>query len=353
MVALTNFVPDPLLDLEPWVGQRQATFKFFVTDAVTNKVLGEITPLRNANLTHDSGSLIKRTLRMELGKTDAAAINPVSDRVQVYMKFPDGTEYPLGKYMFADASLTRYTSGTLGQYNLNDEMFLVDQEIGTAINGVGIAAQDLIARVVQGLPIKLSVAASPYLNNSSWDFSTSRGSILESLSVVGDYFSPWFANDGKLTFIRTFDPARKVYDLDFDLGNKVLREGIVETSDLLTAPNVIIVVSNSNQDDTVPVASVAYVSPNAPNSVAKRGFRIPKTYNLQLNDQSQAVAVAAGLAQRNTILEKVTLTTAPDPRHDSYNVIRWRGDPWLELSWSLDLMEGGRMSHVLRKAYKP
>lgn len=354
MGTLTTLPLDPLLDLEPWVGQRQATFKFLVTDAVTNKVLGDITPIRDpATLSHNTQSTIKRQLSLSLGKADTAAIDPVSNRISVAMVFPNGTEYPLGKYMFADATLTKFTSGNLGRYLLNDEMFLVDQEIGKAINGFGIGITPLIAQVLAGLPIKFKQEPTPYLNTESWDYSTHRGQILESLATSGDYFSPWFDNNGFLRFIRTFNPARKICDINFDLGSKVLRAGITQTTDLLTAPNVIVVVSNSSRDDSAPVYGVAYVSPNAPNSVARRGFEIRKSYTMQMNDNAQAAVVAEGLAQRNTIFETVNLVTAPDPRHDSYNVIQWDGAQWLELSWSLTLMEGGTMSHLLRKAYGP
>jgi hypothetical protein len=51
------------------------------------------------------------------------------------------------------------------------------------------------------------------------------------------------------------------------------------------------------------------------------------------------------------VFERVELSTPPDPRHDSHNVIRWQGENWLELAWSMPLVEGGEMRHVLRKAY--
>jgi len=72
--------------------------------------------------------------------------------------------------------------------------------------------------------------------------------------------------------------------------------------------------------------------------------------DLQLSDNSQAQAVAQGLVNRQTIFERVSLTTAPDPRHDSYNVIRWQGSNWLELGWSMALVEGGTMNHLLRRS---
>lgn len=350
---LTNIPPDPLLDLEPWVGQRQASFRFQLLDGVSGEQKGDITPLRNAVLSHDTTRTIKRQMNLSLGVSDTALIDPLRDRVLPYMIFPNGAEYPLGRYMFTDASREVWTSGKLGTVALNDEMFLVDQQIEAGISGVGESLVSVIEMTVAGLDVDLVVEATTFTSAEAWAIGTSRGSILESLSVTGDYFSPWFGNDGKLHFIRTFNPASRLPDFDWDVGTKVMRDSIVESDDLLTAPNRFIVTSNnpSNPDETV--SAVVDVPPTAPHSIANRGFAIVESLDLQLSDNEQAQAVASGIAERFTVFQRVSMTTAPDPRHDSYNIINWQGDHWLELAWSLPLVEGGAMSHVLRKSYAP
>lgn len=351
-MTLTNFETDPLLDLPAWVGQRQATFRFALSDAVTHEELGEIHPIRTAVLTHDTTRTIKRQLNLSLGAADTAAINGLTERVNVYMTFPNGTEYPLGRYMFTDTSRAVYTAGKLGSFVLNDEMFLVDQQITAGISGVGSSVTSVIETTVKDLGVSLLVEGTPFTSMEAWGIGAGRGQILESLSISGDFFSPWFGNDTKLHFIRTFDPATKIPDFDFDANTKVLREPIIETDDLLTAPNVFIVVSNNS--DSLATASVVGrydVPPSAPHSVANRGFTIAQVEDLQLTDNTQAAAVAIGLGLRQTIFQRVTLTTPPDPRHDSYNVIRWQGANWLELAWSMALTEGAPMNHLLRKSY--
>jgi hypothetical protein len=358
---VTNFPHDPLLDLEPWVGQRQASFRFERTDGVTGERLGEIHPLRGASLSHDTSRVIKRQLTLALGVVDTSVINPVSDRINPFMVFPNGAEYPLGRYLFTDASRQVFTSGIpsphtaggLANMTLNDEMFLVDQQIEKGINAVGVGVLDAITQVLEAVDVNYVLESSPYQSAEAWSIGTARGSILESLSVSGDYFSPWFGHDGKLHFIRTFDPANKVPDLDFDAHNQVLRDAILETDDLLTAPNRFIVVSNAADDPDTEVVGTADVPSTAPHSISNRGFVIPQVENLQLSDTAQANAVAQGLANRFTLFERVGLTTPPDPRLDSYNVIRWQEENWLELAWTMELEEGGAMSHLLRKAYSP
>lgn len=351
-MVLTNHPPDPLLDLDPWVAQRSCTFRFNVIDAVSTDVIGEIHPMRGATLTHDTGRTIKRELSISLGVTDTAAINPLRDRISVTMVFANGQEYPLGRYMFTDESFEKFTSGNLGEYVLNDEMFLVDQQIRRGIDGTSGSMTSVIKKVLSGLPIVYDIEPSGFSSQEAWPIGTYRGQILEALAISGDYFSPWFDNNGILRMIRTFNPINVIPDLDFDRGNQVMRRGIIQRNDLLTTPNVIVVVSNiTGPASTREITATAFISVTAPNSVANRGFEIVETRNLQLTSAGQAQAVANGIAQRQTVFERVTLTTPPDPRHDSYNVIHWQGDQWLELSWSMALVEGGNMNHLLRKAY--
>lgn len=351
---------DPILDLEPWVGQRQATFRFDLSNGATGEKLGQITPLREASLSHDTQRTIKRSLSLSLGVADTAAINPITDRVSVFMVFPSGVEYPLGRYMFTDTSRQVFTSGIasahtaggLATVTLNDEMFLVDQEIEKGITSVNASISSTIEVVLSSVPsVDLQMEASPFTGAESWAVGTNRGSVLEALAVTGDYFSPWFGNNYKMHFIRTFDPSTKIPDFDLDDGNNVLRDSIVETDDLLTAPNRFIVISNASDSPDIEVVARADVPPSAPHSISNRGFVVPRTLSLQIADSTQAQAVATGLANRQTIFERVSLTTAPDPRYDSYDVVRWQEQNWLELAWSMQLVEGGTMTHLLRKSY--
>jgi len=293
--------------------------------------------------------MIKRRLNMPLGVTDTAAVNSITDRINLFMTFPGGVEYPLGTYMWANDTRQVFTSGKLAQPALTDEMLLVDQQITKGINGVGQNVSTVVQNTLTGLPVIFDMEPSPFTSAEAWGIGANRGSILESLSVSGDWFSPWFGNDSKMHFIRTFDPADRMPDLDFDNGNKVMRNSIVEDDDLLTAPNVIIVISNTTTSTNEPAIGIASVPSNAPHSVVNRGFAVPQVLTLQLTDPPQAQAVAQGLVNRQSVFSRVNLVTAPDPRHDSYNVIRWQGINWIELAWSMALVEGGTMNHLLRR----
>lgn len=351
-MVLTNIPRDPKLDLDAWVGQRSCSFRFYVTDAVTRQRMGQITPIRGASLTHDTGRTIKRQLQFNLGSADTAAINPLTDRISPYMVFANGQEYPLGRYMFTAITYDEFTSGRLSTATLYDEMFLVDQQIKKGFDSGLLSVNLAVQKLLKGLPVAYKLEKSTFTSlTGAWAIGTTRGQILEALAVMGDYFSPWFGNDGDMHMIRTFNPANRIADLDLDNGNRVLRANITNTSDLLTAPNTIVVVSNSSATPDRSISATAKIPVNAPNSSVNRGFEIVQTFNLQIPTADQAQAVASGIAQRLQVAERVTLVTPPDPRHDSYNVIRWRNANWLELSWSMAMIEGGTMNHLIRKAY--
>jgi hypothetical protein len=356
-MTLTNLPYDPVLDLAPWVGQRKATFRFELYNAVTGYEMGTINPVRTATLSHSTTRTIKRQLSFPLGREDTAAINVVQERIRLFMVFPDGTEWPLGVYMFTDTSREVFTSGRLGEYVLNDEMFLVDQQIESAFTPLtqGNTAEPvamMVTRLLRDLPITFNLEQSPYDCSQAYPIGTYRGRICEDLAFTGDWFSPWFDNQGVMRWIQAFDPADQVPDFDWDEGNQVLRDGIVETDNLLTAPNVFIITSNSSADNRVPVYGRYEVPPVAPHSRQNRGFLVPQVEDWPVLDSGQASALARNLGIRQTVFETITLSTAPDPRHDSYNVIRWRGENWLELGWSMTLTEGGVMNHTMRKAYR-
>jgi hypothetical protein len=289
-------------------------------------------------MTHDTNRTIKRNLNLTLGKADTAEINPISDRLDVYMDL-SGVAYPLGRFIFTDFTAQKFTSGSLANVALVDQMYIIDQELEIGYGGRNQVVTAAIIGALQGFPFEYEIEASSFISGESWAAGTRRGQVLSTLATTGDYFTPWFGSDKKLHFIRAFDPATKVPAFDFDAGNQVLRASITETNDLLSAPN------------RIPIYGVADIPISAPHSVPNRGFVIPQVIDLQSTDKVQAAAIARNLALRQSVLEYTNVTTASDPRHDSYDVIFWDDQLWLEVGWSMQLVSGGQMTHTLQKAY--
>lgn len=358
---------DSQLDLDVWVGQRSATFRFSRIDGVTGQNLGPIHPVRDQppTLTHDTTRTIKRTLSpLVLDETDTAATDPINNRIAVTMVI-GGTEWPLGRYVFINQTKIRTTRGLRSSSSLVDEMFIVDQKIESAfscnvLNGGGTSiisgevVNVAVERLLAGLPVTATVEPTAFSSIGSWPQGTNRGRILDDLALDGDYFSPWFDGTGVMRMIRAFDPATRIPTFDWDANRVVIRDSITEVSDLVSAPNRIVVVSNTPGvigTGVNPVFGTYDVPSSAPHSELNRGFIITDVRELQVTSNTQAAAVAANIGQRETVFEYVDATTPPDPRFDSYDVVRWQGSNWLELAWTMQLREGGEMRHSMRKVY--
>lgn len=364
---MTILTPEVLtnLDMSSFVGQRSATFKFVMINIVVPHVPIELHPLRDTTptLSHDTSRTIKRQVQgITLNTEDTAVVNPLQSRILLSMIIA-GQEFPLGRYMFADKSTLIYTNGRITNATLYDEMFIVDQQIENAFSadtsstegeGSGLNCAQAVRNLLFGLNVTLDIQPTPYASIGSWNAGTTRGQIIEQLSLDGDWFSPWFGNDQKIHFIRTFDPVLAIPTFDLDVGNRVIANSIIQSDDLINAPNRFIIISNGAASDealTSPIVGRADVPNTAPHSIINRGFVIPNVQERQVNTPAQAGAIAQNFALRQTIFERTELATPPDPRHDSYDVIKWQGERWLELAWTMPLQEGTAMGHLMRKAY--
>lgn len=344
----------PRLDLVDYVGQRSSTFRFALSDSVTEELKGDLTPLRQpaASISHDTTRTIVRTASMTLGVDDSARIDPIRDRITISM-INGRVEYPLGRYIVVDATQSQWTSGNFTDLRLADELFIIDQPIVRGFSSTA-AVPDAIRDLLEDFRFEIDIEPSGFPAAGSWPAGTSAARILIELCTQGGLFNPWFDHFGVLRIIRAFDPSDSPTTIDFDAGNQVIRGTVARESDLLTAPNRFVVVSNAHSGAEGDAAKVGTydVPSSAPHSIENRGFVIAKVVDMQLTSSSQAQEAAKKLGQSSTAFERVTLSTPPDPRHDSYDVHVWQGQRWLELAWTMTLADGSPMSHDMRRAYK-
>lgn len=356
------------LDLAQYIGQVGASFRFDIVDAASGKTRGRISPLRDQppTLEHDSTSTISRKIsNLTLGVEDAEWFRPLSDRLKLTMVLGDSerTEFPLGRYMVADDSSILYSQGTVVPLTFYDEMFIVDQELEEGFTARGEPADVAIRRMLQNVPIGIIEMQGPVGLRvyQSWGAGSGRGSAITDLATAGGYFQPWFDHENRMRFVTAFEPGDRLPDIDLDGPGRVYRETISFNSDLVTAPNRWIVRSNAQgmelgeegeeKTELPPVFGIYDVPSSAPFSITQRGFVIPKTVEAQVRTKNAAAIYARTLGQQRTIYERCTLTTPPDPRHDGYQVVRFNGENWLEIGWSMPLVSGGGMAHTLRRAY--
>lgn len=374
-------------------GGRAATYRFDLIGVDGYRDPTPLTPIKGSapTLSHDTGRTIKRTLSLALGIEDTARFDPVYHRVEPWMVFDNPVrEFPLGRYMASDNTRAGSTAGNQAAPSFTDEMAQVNQQIehgfsalqqgsGQQIAGNGQNVRTIVSAflakfalfnpiALQGglstgsvnypqtggrLIVEADVESTQFSTDAAWQAGTAGGQIVEALAVAGDYWSPWIGNDKAFHMIRTFDPAHRVPLVDWDRFGEVIRGSVSYSDDLLIAPNRFIVVSNQGVGESAsrPVVGRYDVPAAAPWSAARRGFVIPDVRDVQLRDENQANAVAQAIGRRQTVFERAQVSTPPDPRHDSYDVVLWNGERWLELAWTMTLIEGAPMQHTLRKVY--
>lgn len=342
------------LDLDDSIGIRTATFRFRLSDAVSGENLGDLTPyVQGATLTHDTRRSVKREMSFNLGVEDTESVNPLTDRVEVFMLIA-GQSYPLGRYMFTDDLETVSTGGDRASIQMVDEMFIVDQPLEASFGNVNdITVMEMILQLLETLPISVNLEPSPYNASLAAFAGSRRGGVLATLAQQGGYETPWMDHNGTFRMIRTVDAATVVPTFDYDTRHQIYRDSISRSTDILNAPNRFTVISNSADAAAAPIVGTYEVPPSAPHSIASRGFVLPSVSDLQADSIQQADAMARTIGLRATATETVTFTTPPDPRHDSYDVVLFEGAQWLEIAWSMSLTEGGDMNHTLVKAYTP
>lgn len=346
-----------LLDLEVVV-TRAEKVRFDLVDKL-GVVLGELHPRAPAQISNDSAQQIKRRLsNLLITSSEYADVNPLAHRVKPYWVLENDDELPLGLFLFADASSQRYTYGQTMTATLVDQGLILAQEIGSSLGfTAGTTAAEAITQVVNAAGIyDASIDSNQFTLSSplAWPAGksgTTYAKVLEDLCLKAGYHSPYFDNDGDLIIRAATDLSTSTAAYDYVDGGRIIAGSIVEANDLLNAPNRFLVVDTSATTGSV---TYEYLIPEtAPHSYQTRGFYMTKTVEAPgVGNVEQARAVAeAHYQQTPQAYEIVSFSSPADPRHDTFDVVNYRGTNYLEVGWSLTLAPGGPMTHKISRVY--
>jgi len=352
------FVGDPLLDIAPWVGTIKASFQWELVTRGSLAQLGEIHPMRDVTprMENQTSRAIKRSVsNVVLPPDEVADIDLFNDRVRVAMVLEDGRRTSLGVFMFLAPAKQISSRPIPLATRLVDQGWQLDQKtkdtFGVVAGGSPLAALRTVIAQAGFTEDQLQIEGSDATTGDpiSWQAGTSRARIANDLARLSAYYSVYFDRDGKLI-------ARPVNELQFSptveylpVDSRVFADSIEETTTLLEAPNVYVVVNNGATADSV--HAEFYVPSDAPHSVANTGFERAEVIRMQgIPSTAAALEIAKARAfQSPGDFRRVTLTSPPDPRHDTYDFVLWDGELWREVSWSMELRSGGAMRHELRK----
>lgn len=346
------------------------SFRWDVLDTNGN-VLGALavdmaTPPRIVN---DVGRPIRRTLEglrvrprpthdQDTTRYYAADLNTLTMRVRPYMLVgAAATAYSCGIFSFADASSSIHTWGDTLECTLVDRCRDLDQPLETSVGysvGTTITAA-LIARAnAAGITDTTQIEASTATLAEPVAFAAGRDThlrVMETLCTAAGFLPPYFNNNGTLVCRSAPNLASASPNFLYGTNTRVIMGSILQSNDLLDAPNRWIALDPAAVD--TPIVGTFDIPDAAPNSFLNTGRRVIRVVEIPgLTDTTTAEAAAeAAYVTTGVTYSWLSFDTPPDPRHDTFDVIDFDGDLYLEQSWTLECVAGAAHRHECRGAY--
>lgn len=317
--------------------------------------IGEVHPTQPVTVSNDSSAAIKRSLQgVTLPPGEEVGINRYHHRLIPYVIMSDGSEWPLGVFMWADWGEARISSD-VSSFNtgLVDQGLILSQPLASSFSipvgeNLVLAARRLMERsptvfvnaYIEGTDAE---ATSPL----TWPVSQSNtyAKVFSDIALLGGLYSPYFDNRGRFTLRHVPDLNSTTADMQLD--EHIVMGSILEADDLIRAPNIYMVVNTSTT--RVPIVGRYTVPSHFPHSVAQRGFEVVKIVESQsVSNELQARRMAEVYAAQDiTASISVALSTPLDPRFDTFTIVSYGQLNYWERAWSTSLAAGATMSHSL------
>lgn len=347
---------EQILDLDG-VHRRSDRFRFELLDQ-QDRVIGEVRPDRNRapQIRNNTGSAVHRTMsNFHLPFDQVEDINTVRDRVRPVMVLQNGDEFPLGVFLWADENRPERGWGPEHASSLVDKGLMLNQPaIGSMSWGAG--ADPVLILLYMALrsltldEIFPAESVGTLTEPVAWNHGTRWLQAMSDIHEMVGFTSPWFDRDGILHMEEPPDPSTQTPITAYGPGNRIVQDTIVQSDDLLEAPNVFSVHETGSESTIVG----RYELPaTAPHSVSNRGFEIALTESVQglasqrnANRAARNMATSAGVA-----FDWVTFEATADPRHDTWDVVEFEGVNWVETEWRLTCRSGVPMQHTLRRVH--
>jgi hypothetical protein len=356
----TNQRPHRLLDLDLDVGQVAAGWRF----ELVNRALeyqGELHPTKSSpvSITNNVTARITRTAQnFELTEAEHRDINTLADHVRITMVLEDGTRWPCGVFLFDDEHEHLHSQGSTWPMELSDFTAELDDALPRSISVEpgGQVRPVLVQLLEEALIFVHDIAPSTYATGQALNFpvGTSRLEVINQLATYMGMLPVYFDNAGTAV-VRPLPQVRgsggqSLATLHYNVDrSRIIPDSSVINRNTVKAPNAYLVTGNGG--GSVPVQAISYVDPNAEISKENRGRTITKPVQDQgIATAEQAQARADALAQTDIRqFATASFTSVPDPRHDTYDVIDFLDEVWLEVAWTMACTPGGDHTHQIAK----
>lgn len=354
-----------ILDLDE-VRHRSDRFEFELQDQ-QGRLMGSLAPDRDRApvVKNDVGSTIHRTLTsFHLPHGEAADVNPITDQVQVWMRLQNDERFSLGVFRWADSARPQRGWGGELASSLSDKGLLLDQgHRGSLSWAPGGATVGLILLFIALKNFTLDqIAPLPPVVDRGLTEPVSfnpGGTWTRAMTEVGaqvGLVAPWFDRDGILHLTEPPDPDLVSPAMaPYGPGTRVIANSVIESDNLLSAPNVFEVYSS---DPNSTARGLHQLPPSAPHSRERRGFEVAMVESVQ----DLARGAPAGRAARALAtgpgrpMEQLEFDSTADPRHDTWDVVTWIDEAgeetrWVETGWTIPCRSGAPMAHKIEKVY--
>lgn len=357
MIPTAPLPKNRLLDLEADVGITRSAVRWDLTDR-TGSPVGEIHPdaLTIPQVTNDAYATYPRTLRnLTIPGYEAQEIDFYTTRLAPRWVLEDGTEWPLGVFIWQEPTRTYRTWDSPLTSTLVDLSYVLDQAHRESFGlTAGAVVSEAIVELweaagltdyeVQGSDVRAGEAIG-------WPVGTSRRQMMVALHGLCGWPPPWFDNTG----CGHSGPLPPLRD-----GQNVCRYVIDGTASRVVEGSAAISPDTSNKGAALvigtgatkgEISALVFVDPSLPWSQERRGFLTIKKVEMQgIASTEQATNIA--LAELDMqVGAAIGFSSIPDPRHDTHNVVEFGavGDLYREIAWTLPCTPGGPMTHQLVK----
>lgn len=352
---------EELLDLDPTAGiaQRQVWFSFDLLDLAGVKI-GEVHPDEDSTMviSHDATNAVMRSMDgFRLGHEESDGFDERGARIRPWMHLENGATFALGTFKFAGAARERSSIGVEFHGRMADLSSLLAKPI---METYSLRRGALISQAIEHLleeagfvdhwvePMGVQVGTEV-----GWRGSESRLGIINELAALQGCLPVVMTPLGQPRVEPPPDPATATPTVVYRAGWNILANPILETNDLLSAPNVFIVRETGAQ--ATPIQGRYELPASAPNSYTRLG-----EWNPLFSDEQGLQSVAAANERARvlsltdgTVLEYASFDGPLDPRHAQVGVavVEFLGVTYLERQWRMPLNDRGDMAHSLAKFY--
>ena len=321
-------------------------------------------PFTEGRINWNAEAKICRSMSCRIPAVYAKEIDYAAQCLQpaMQLKMPDGgwREWPLGLFLPTSPTRTRRTSGER-YYAIEayDQAKALDDDKLTAPLTIEAGARYLDAAYAQlqaagVLRLVRDDAEQVLAGDLQFEIGASRQEVINALLTAVNFRPVWFDELGSARFTTYAPPFNRRVNHQYAAdARSVITPELSAEMDQFEAPNVIVCVMSQAEQ----ALSSVWQNDNAasPLSISRRGRRVVRVISVSdIADQETLDAYAARLGnQTSAAADSVQFETLNMPVHSAWDILYLdtpeASGKYEEISWDMDLADGGRMQHAARK----